>query len=242
VLLNGWGCDRTWWDEAGFTRLLKPDFRVLNIDLRGHGQSDKPHQPSAYRAGHHTKDILAVADAESVDRFAIWGLSYGGWVGWLTAEAVPDRVAALVSSGYWSPFPQTEQEWREFDTTVGEALRQHGTRGLINLYREADGDAYDREYPPWAEAATLRADPQALLAAEGPEVDQGITTPLDRFPVPILLTAGEREDEQDQARAIASQLPQGQSIRLPALGHGAACAASELLVPHARAFLDRCFN
>jgi hypothetical protein len=63
-----------------------------------------------------------------------------------------------------------------------------------------------------------------------------------RVPCSVLLTAGEREDEQDEARAIASQLPQGQSIRLPVMGHGAAAAASELLVPHARAFLDRCFN
>jgi hypothetical protein len=43
-------------------------------------------------------------------------------------------VAALISSGYRSPFPATEQEIREFDATVGEALRQHGTRGLIDLY------------------------------------------------------------------------------------------------------------
>jgi len=236
------GCDRTWWDEAGFTRLLEADFRLLNVDLRGHGESDKPHEPSAYRPERHTNDVLAVADAEGVDRFAIWGLSYGGWVGWLAADSVPDRVVALVSSGSWSPFAMTEEEWRAWDATEGEALRRHGTKGLIDVYRQEDGDAYEREYPPWAEAVTLRADPQALLAAQDLEADRGITSPLDRFPVPVLLTAGEREDEQDQAGTIASQLPQGQSIRLPAMGHGAACAASELLVPHAWAFLDRWLN
>ena len=35
-------------------------------------------------------------------------------------------VVALISSGYWSPFPATEQEWHAFDATVGEALRLHG--------------------------------------------------------------------------------------------------------------------
>ena len=45
-----------------------------------------------------------------------------------------------------------------------QALRWHGTRGLIDLDREENGDAYEREYPPSAEAVTLRADPQALLA------------------------------------------------------------------------------
>ena len=61
-------------------------------------------------------------------------------------SVMAEVVVALISSGYWSPFPATEQEWHAFDATVGEALRLHGTRGLIDLYREEDRDAYEREY------------------------------------------------------------------------------------------------
>jgi len=40
---------------------------------------------------------------------------------------------------------------------------------------------------------------------------------------------------------VAAMIPNGQSLRLPGLGHGGACAASELTIPTARAFLDRWF-
>jgi pimeloyl-ACP methyl ester carboxylesterase len=78
VLLHGWACDRSWWTESGYPDDLQRDFRVVNVDLRGHGKSDKPHEPSAYRGEVVISDVLAVADAEGIDRFAIWGLSYGG--------------------------------------------------------------------------------------------------------------------------------------------------------------------
>src|SRR5207344_2687199 len=58
---------------------------------------------------------------------------------------------------------------------------------------------------------------------------------------PALLIAGEREDENDDAAAVAAMIPNGQSLRLPGLGHAGACAASGLTVPTARAFLERWF-
>jgi pimeloyl-ACP methyl ester carboxylesterase len=48
VLLHGWCCDRTWWDHAGYVEDLGRDHRIVNIDQRGHGASDKPHESSAY--------------------------------------------------------------------------------------------------------------------------------------------------------------------------------------------------
>jgi pimeloyl-ACP methyl ester carboxylesterase len=99
LMLHGWTCDRSWWTEPGYTDDLRRDHRVINIDLRGHGDSDKPHDPSAYRIELVTSDVLAVADAEEIDRFAIWGQSYGGLIAWMTAYSVPDRLAAIISGG-----------------------------------------------------------------------------------------------------------------------------------------------
>lgn len=64
---------------------------------------------------------------------------------------------------------------------------------------------------------------------------------LDDFPVPTLLIAGELEDENDDAAAIASMLPNGDSLRLPERGHADAGVASALVLPEVRAFLDRWF-
>ena len=241
VLLHGWCCDRSWWTEPGYVDELRSSHRILNIDVRGHGASDKPHEAGAYTSDALTGDVLAVADAEGVDRFAIWGQSYGGWIAWMTAAAAPDRVSAIVSSGSWDPRPDPEEptgtdEW-------SEALRRGGTSALVDQFKTQDREPFDREFPAWAQAVTLRADPEALLAAQAPELwADGIPDEdLRSFPVPALLIAGELEDEDDDAAEVAGMIPHGQSLRLPGLGHGGACTASALTVPTVRAFLDRWF-
>ena len=183
--------------------------------------------------------MFAVADAEGLDRFAIWGQSYGGWIAWITAAAAPERVPAIVTSGSWDPRPPP-QEPTETDEWL-EALRRGGTSALVDLFKIEDGDRFDLEFPPWAQTITLRADPEALLAAQAPELwAEGIADEdLRSFPVPALLIAGELEDKDDDAAKVAAMIPNGQSLRLPGLGHGGACAASALTVPTARVFLNR---
>lgn len=242
VLLHGWGCDRSWWTEPGYVDALRRDFRLVIADLRGHGASDKPHEGPAYRSSAMVDDVLAVVDAEGLDRLAIWGQSRGGWVAWMTASVAPERVTAIVTSGAWDPRPEPEvptetDEW-------AEALSRGGTSALVEQIKIQTGETFDHEFPPWARAVTLQADPRALLAARAPEIwTDGIPDgELESFPIPALLIAGELEDPDDDAAKVAAMMPNGQSLRLPGLGHGGACAASDLAVPTARAFLDRWFN
>jgi pimeloyl-ACP methyl ester carboxylesterase len=168
MLLQGWCCDRSWWTEPGYVDELRSDHRLVNVDIRGHGASDKPHEAAAYTSDALTGDVFAVADAEGLDRFAIWGQSYGGWIAWMTAAAAPERVLAIVTSGSWDPRPPPQEptgtdEWLE-------ALRHGGTSALVDLFKIEDGDRFDLEFPPWAQDVTLRADPEALLAAQAPEL------------------------------------------------------------------------
>jgi pimeloyl-ACP methyl ester carboxylesterase len=240
MLLHGWCCDRSWWIEPGYVEQLGSDYRLVNVDIRGHGASDKPHEAAAYTSDALTGDVFAVADAEGLGRFSIWGQSYGGWIAWMAAAASPERVPAIVASGAWDPRPELEPtEPDEWD----HALRGGGTSALVDLFRINDGAAFDREFPPWARAVTLRADPEALLAARAPDLwAEGIPDEdLRSFPVPALLIAGELEDEGDDAAKVAAMIPNGQSLRLLGLGHGGACSAAALTVPTARAFLDRWF-
>jgi pimeloyl-ACP methyl ester carboxylesterase len=238
VLLHGWSADRSWWTEPGYVDVLTSDHHLVNVDIRGHGASDKPHEAAAYTREALTGDVFEVANAEGLDRFAIWGQSYGGWIAWMTAADAPGRVPAIVTSGSWDPRPPEEP--MENDEWV-EALRSGGTSALIDRFK-IDMATFDREFPPWAQAVTLRADPEALLAARAKRWTDGIPDEdLRSFPVPALLIAGELEDEDDDAAKVAAMIPNGQSMRLPGLGHAGACAASATTVPAARAFLDRWF-
>ena len=140
--------------------------------------------------------------------------------------------------------PATRARRADGDRRVGRGPQAAAGRARWSTCsRSSDGETFDREFPPWAQAVTLRADPEALLAAHAPELwTDGIPDEdLRSFPVPALLIAGELEDEDDDAAKVAAMIPNGQSLRLPGLGHGGACAASALTVPTARAFLDRWF-
>ena len=237
VLLHGWLNDRTWWAETGYVDDLQRDHRVVSVDLRGHGRSDKPHEPRAYHAESLVSDVLAIADAEGFARFGMWGLSYGGWVAWMTADAAPHRVPALITTGAWDPRPTPYIQGETPEDPDLEVLKGEGMSALIERYED---DAF--RFPSAIRAVMLRADPEAMIACQSSELLPDGIRDLESFPVPALLIAGQREDEEGGASAIARMLPHGESLTLPGLGHAAACAASSLTLPTARAFLDRWFD
>jgi pimeloyl-ACP methyl ester carboxylesterase len=211
LLLHGWCCDRAWWTEPGCVDELRNDHRLVNVDIRGHSASDKPQEAAAYTSEALTGDVFAAADAEGLDRFAIWGQSYGGWIAWMSAAAAPERVPAIVTSGAWDPRPKLEEPTGIDQYKRGPQARR--TSALVDLFRIEDGAAFDREFPPWAQAVTLRADPEALLATNAPELwADGIPDEdLRSFPVPALPIAGELEDEDDAAAKVAVMIPTGKA-------------------------------
>ena len=236
VLIHGWLCDRSWWAETGYVDALGRDHRLISVDMRGHGRSDKPRDPGAYRAACFAGDVLAVADAEGLDRFAIWGLSYGGWAAWVTADAAPDRVAAIVATGSWDPRPSPYVEAVTPEDPDLEVLRRGGLAALVERYED---DTF--RFAPAIRAVMLEADPEAMIASQAAELASEGVRDIDSLAVPALLIAGELEDPGGEATVIAGRLPHGESLILPGLGHAAACAASTLTIPTARAFLDRWF-
>jgi hypothetical protein len=123
----------------------------------------------------------------------------------MTAAAVPERVPAIVTWGAWDPRPEEPPETSEYN----EALRRGGTLALVERFQLEDGASFDREFPPWARAVTLRGDPEALLAAGALErwTDGIPDEELRSFPVSALLIAGEFDDEDDDATKVAAMIP-----------------------------------
>jgi 3-oxoadipate enol-lactonase/4-carboxymuconolactone decarboxylase len=90
LLLNSVGCSLGLWDAA--LPYLK-NFRVLRMDMRGHGGSNAP--DGDYSLEQLAGDALCVLDAAGVARSAICGLSLGGMVAMHLALQSPERVRAL---------------------------------------------------------------------------------------------------------------------------------------------------
>ncbi len=116
LLLHGGAQSRQSWRTVGYVDRLKSDFSIVAMDLRGHGESSRPHDVDAYAIERHCEDILAVADHAGVERFILWGYSLGANIGrYLAARS--DRVARFVMVGI--PFgPGASGEFRHMVTGV----------------------------------------------------------------------------------------------------------------------------
>ena len=122
VLLHGWSrWADTWW-EAGYGTALVDDYKVIAIDRLGHGESDKPHDPDLYVEDVIVSDIVAVLDAERVDRALVWGFSMGAVDAASLAVLQPRRVIAVVCGGD-TPIPSRHGEGRrEQHLSTAEAV------------------------------------------------------------------------------------------------------------------------
>jgi len=77
VLVHGFGNSVETWTNSGIVQALAASYRVIAFDERGHGRSDKPHDPRAY-GREMTDDIVRVLDRLKIDRAHIVGYSLGG--------------------------------------------------------------------------------------------------------------------------------------------------------------------
>jgi pimeloyl-ACP methyl ester carboxylesterase len=59
-------------------RELTDEFRLIFVDHRGHGRSDKPHEAEAYAMPVRVADVAAVLDELEIDRAHLVGISWGG--------------------------------------------------------------------------------------------------------------------------------------------------------------------
>jgi pimeloyl-ACP methyl ester carboxylesterase len=98
MLLHGGGMNRRSWHTAGYVGRLAKEFRVVTVDLRGNGDSDKPVDVARFAFERINEDLTAVAEAIKADRFSIWGFSYGANVGRYFASRT-DRVTSMVYIG-----------------------------------------------------------------------------------------------------------------------------------------------
>ena len=76
VLLHGFGHDASRWIRNGAVDLFASRYRVLALDCRGHGESDKPHDPAQYAS--MELDVLRMLDDALVGRAHVVGYSMGG--------------------------------------------------------------------------------------------------------------------------------------------------------------------
>jgi len=77
-------------------RLADAGHRVITVDMLGHGESDQPHDMTAYSMPQFGRDVIALLDHLQLAQAVVGGTSLGANVALETAVAAPSRVRALV--------------------------------------------------------------------------------------------------------------------------------------------------
>ena len=100
-ILLAHGATHTWesWRNLGYVDALSGHYQVVLFDLRGHGQSDRPHDRAAYALSRQKDDALAVLDALDIATCHVWGHSLGGRVGLSLLAEHPERLRSLIVWG-----------------------------------------------------------------------------------------------------------------------------------------------
>ncbi len=94
VFLPGWGCP-VWDFRRTLPAVADGGFRAIAVDLRGHGLSDMPTDPSRYTTDGMVAQVVDVLDALGIRRAVLAGHSMGGALAVHLAMRVPDRILAL---------------------------------------------------------------------------------------------------------------------------------------------------
>src|ERR1700722_6185420 len=101
----------------------RKNYRIVALDLRGHGESEKPHDPAAYGRDDLVGDIVGLMDHLGLGRVDLMGYSMGARLSLQTALAHPGRVANLIVGGIGGRMLQPQPAPAAGAMTMAEAMR-----------------------------------------------------------------------------------------------------------------------
>ena len=96
LMLHGWTADMHRWDKV--VENLKGHYNFILLDLRGHGESDKP-ENAGYTLDHYVNDVISVINEMNLDKVVVAGHSMGGMIAQKLYFKVPDKIGGLILIG-----------------------------------------------------------------------------------------------------------------------------------------------
>ncbi len=215
VLQHGTGGSLERWRTRGYVDRLRDRFRLLLIDSRGHGESDKPLEQEAYELRNRVLDIGAVMTAEDEQTAHFFGYSMGGWIGYGAAIYMPQRFRSLVIGGF-GPVP---------DPYFGRSTEQ-----LV----EASAERAAAQGTPLSESERAV---RTLVFAETARFG-GAVQALKTTRLPVLLFAGDEDPRYESIRDAEALSEHATFFSLPGKDHGGAFEAVDDVAPRVIEFLE----
>ena len=237
-LIHGIGASRHSWD--GLVTHLRPHFRCIGYDLRGHGRSPLP--PPPYTLDDLVEDLERLRAELGIERAHFAGHSLGGMIGPAYARRYPGRVLSL---GLFSTAAFRTPDDSAKVRGVVAAMRERGIAPVLETLKERwftpefmarRPDVIERRMQQ-----VIDTNPDVFLSVFDIYAETEMAPWLNEITAPALVLTGENDGGCNPRlnRAIAAALPRSTLAILPVLRHAILLEAPEQVAAPFLAFLNR---
>jgi pimeloyl-ACP methyl ester carboxylesterase len=228
LLTHGYSSTSAMWQ--GQIAALSKHHTLILWDMRGHGQSDYPEDPSAYSEALTIGDMTALLDKIGADNAIIGGLSLGGYMSLAFYRAHPERVRALliIDTGPGFKKDDARDAWNKRAHETGDRFEREGLEVLKSASRERSGVVH-------RDASGLARAARGMLTQR----DAGVIETLPHINVPALVVVG-ADDTPFLAASdyMAAKIPGAQKVVIPAAGHAVNIDQPQAFIEAVLPFLD----
>lgn len=249
LLIHGWGMHGGMWGAV--TDQLAEHFRVLAVDLPGHGFSKLPSPAGGRGAGGEGFDLDTIVDqlsAQFSEPLAVCGWSLGGQVALHWAAREPEKIKRLVlvtstpcftERDDW-PFGMARATLQQF---AAELEKNHAATLRRFLALQVRGSEGERELlASLRELLFSRGEPHPDTLRCGLEIlrDADLRGALPGIRQPALVIAGERDKltPPQASHYLAQTLPNARLIEIKGAAHAPFLSHPQIFIQHLKSFLN----
>ncbi len=192
------------------------EFRLIFVDHRGHGRSDKPHDAAAYAMPLRVADVVAVLDELQISRAHLLGISWGGRLCFGVGRHAPERVRSLIAIGQHPYEIDRDGPLARVVREALEASKQRGIEALVEVFEAIAG-----RYPDDVRSTYLACDAEAMRAAWDAATAEGaVVEDLSTWGLRCLICAAEDDaDFFEDAHQAAAEIPNAEFVAISGTDH-----------------------
>ena len=210
LLSHGYAASSAMWKNQ--IEFLADQYRIISWDMRGHGRSQSPDDPSLYSAELTLQDITCILDACDVEKAVVGGHSLGGYMSFLFNIHYGQRVKGLMffNTGPGFRNDKARDEWNQYALSQGKRFEKNGLDALRGKI--------EAELGHHTSARGLINAAQGMLTQK----DSSAIDSLPDIKVPALVICGEQDKGFLNATAYMDEkIPQAQTVIIKDARHAA---------------------
>jgi pimeloyl-ACP methyl ester carboxylesterase len=209
VLVHGFAsrAEHNWGLTQWYTALA-PHYRVIALDCRGHGKSDKPHDREAYSGDTMGQDVIRLMDHLGIKRTLIMGYSMGGRIVTGLLISHPERLRAAVLGGIGAATASAPS----FDRSpIASAMLAEDPSSVT--------DQRAREFRQFAEAAGNDLKALAACMASNREDFTAEQIAAKKISVPVMIAIGTKDLLVGNPKLLHDAIPGSKLVMLEGRDH-----------------------